>query len=389
MPSLYAIASRFAGPGIGQTAYRAVAGLWEAGLLGRLVALGHNPTEVAHDRIVDVWFPPRRALWFLSDKRFYREKNRWFDRACRREINLAWEVTHLWNSQATGAARRARALDRRLIIDRASTHIVAQTRLLAEAYGRHGINYEPTYRETIERCVEEYELADIVLTPSELSHRSFLEQGFDRRRLVRCPFGAELNRFTPRQRPPERFRAVFVGQLGVRKGILSLLEAWRRAKLDGELWLVGGEEPLIADRLRPWCDEQSVRFLGFRADVPELLRASSVFVFPSAEEGSALVTYEAMACGLPLIVTAEAGAVARDGQEARIVPAHDVDALAAALTWMFEHPAEAWRMGEAARRRVEKFPWSNYGRRIALVHRMLAGGKSGEEIQAAIGISEE
>ena len=389
MPSLYAIASRFAGPGIGQTAFRAATGLWEAGLLGRLVALGHEPTAVAEDRIVDVWFPPRRALWFLDDKRFYREKNRRFDRVCRRQLGPAWDVVHLWNSQATTTARRARALERRLIIDRASTHIVTQTRLLVDAYAREGVRYEPTYRETIERCVEEYALADLVLTPSPLSYQSFLDQGFDARRLVRCPFGADLARFTPREKPPARFRAVFVGQLGVRKGVLTLLEAWRRARLDGELWLIGGEEPVIAERLRGWWDDPSVRWLGIRADVPDLLRASSVFVFPSVEEGSALVTYEAMACGLPLIVTAEAGSVARDGVEARVVPAHDVDALAAALTRMAEHPDEAWRMGEAARRRVEAFPWSDYGRRIALVHRLLAEGKRATEIQNAIGVKIE
>ncbi len=382
MPSLYAIASRFAGPGIGHTAFRAVSGLWDAGQLGRLVALGHEPTVVAEECIADVWFPPRRALWFLDDKRYYREKNRWFDRACRRHLGEAWDVVHLWNSQATGAARRVKESGRRLIIERASMHILTQTELLIDAYARHGIAYEPTYRETIERCVEEYELADLVLTPSPLSYRSFRDRGFPARKLVRLPFGADLARYQVRARPPERFRAVFVGQLGVRKGILTLLEAWRQARIDGELWLIGGEEPVIADRLRPWRNDATVKFLGFRSDVPELLRASSAFVFPSVEEGSALVTYEAMACGLPLVVTDEAGSIARDGQEARVVPAHDVAALAAALVWLAEHPDDAWRLGQAARRRVESYPWANYSRRIALVHRLVATGRDGEEIMA-------
>jgi len=52
---------------------------------------------------------------------------------------------------------------------------------------------------------------------------------------------------------------------------------------------------------------------------------------------------------------------------------------------MAERPAEAWRMGEAARRRVERFPWSDYGRRVALVHSLVAAGKLGEEIQKVVG----
>lgn len=384
MTSLYAIASLLAGPGIGNTAHRAALGLWRAGLLRRIVALGHEATPIAAERIVDVRFVPRRALWFFEDKRYYRLKNRHFDRVCRQYIDRPHRVVHLWNSQATGAARLARRLGKRLVIDRASTHIRTQTRLLVEAYERAGLRYEPTYAETVARCVEEYELADIVLTPSPRSYESFAAEGCDMRRIVRCPFGIDLENNAPRVRPPERFRALFVGQLGVRKGILTLLAAWDRAGIDGELLLVGGEEPVIAPRLRPWRERRDVRFLGFRRDVPDLMRAASVFVFPTVEEGSALVTYEAMAAGLPLITTDEAGSVARADREALFVAPHDTDGLAAALTRAAERPEAMASLGLAARRRVEQFPWSAYGDRVALVHRMLAEDATTPEVKAAV-----
>ncbi len=384
MNSLYAIASLFAGPGIGNTAYRAAAGLWRAGALRKLVALGHKPTEIAEDRIVDVWFPPRGALRFLGDKPFYWLKNRRFDQVCRREAVGDFDVVHLWNNQASRTARERQARGARLIVERANFHIRVQSRLLTEAYERFGIRYRPTYQETIDRCAAEYELADLVLTPSPASRRSFVGETADLGKIIRCPFGADLARFAPRERPPEKFRAVFVGQLGVRKGILTLLEAWKRAALDGELWLVGGPEEVIGPRLEPWRARPNVKFLGFRSDVPEVLRASSVFVFPSLEEGSALVTYEAMACGLPLIVTEESGSVARHDREALVIPPDNVDALAAALTALAADPARAGQMGLAARGRVEQFPWTDYGDRIAAVHRWLAAGKSGPEIQQGL-----
>jgi glycosyltransferase involved in cell wall biosynthesis len=384
MSSFYAIASRLAGPGIGNTAHRGAIGLWRAGRLGRIVALGHNPTEITADRIIDVWFPPRRALWFLDDKRYYQLKNRRFDAVCRRTLPGDETVVHLWNSQATGAARLAKRLGKKLVIDRASTHIRTQTRLLVDAYAAVGIRYEPTYQETIERCVEEYELADLILTPSPRAVRSFAEEGVDLGKVVECPFGADLERFQPRERPPDRFRALFVGQLGVRKGILTLLEAWDRAQIDGDLLLVGGEEEAIGPRLARWRGRRDIQMLGFRNDVAELTRGASAFVFPSIEEGSALVTYEAMACGLPLIVTEEAGSVAREGMEASLVRPGDADGLAAALTRLAGDHAFAWEMGLAARRRVEQFPWSAYGERVAAAHRLLAAGANLAAVKRAL-----
>ncbi|HPQ70244.1 MAG TPA: glycosyltransferase family 4 protein [bacterium] len=386
MGSLYAIASRFAAHGIGNTAARAVDGLWRAGMLDALIALGHEPTNVDERRIVDVRFPPRRAFFFWPEKRYYLAKNRHFDRRCLARIDGPHEVVHLWNSQATRSARAAKRLGKKLIIERASTHIVTQTRRLVDAYARLGIDYQPTYAETIERCREEYELADLVLTPSENSYRSFADEGFDMTRVVRCPFGIDLEKTTPRERAPEKFVALFVGQVGVRKGVFTLLAAWDKAQLDGELWLVGGEEEAVRAHFTPWRNRENIRFMGFRGDVPELMRRASAFVFPSLEEGSALVTYEAMACGLPSILTGEAGAVARDGQEALTIGAHDVDALAAALTRLKEDHDLAARLGLAARRRVEQFPWSAYGDRIATVHRLLADGADGPTIQQELHI---
>jgi glycosyltransferase involved in cell wall biosynthesis len=382
--SLYAIASLLAGPGIGHTAHQAALGLWRAGRLARLVCLGHRPTEIADRVLADVRFLPRRALAPLSDKQFFWLKNRWFDRAARRFLQEDATVAHLWNSQATNTARQAKRQGKHLIIDRASTHIRTQTQILVEAYARHGLRYEPTYRETISRCVEEYDLADLVLTPSARSVRSFAEHGVDRAKVIHCPFGVDLSRYATRREPPPRFRALFVGQLGIRKGLLTLLHAWDRARGDGELWLVGGEEEVIGPQLAAWRDRADIKWLGFRTDVPELMAQASAFVFPSIEEGSALVTYEAMAAGLPLIVTDEAGSVARDGREALVVKPDDVNGLAAALTTLREQPERAWQMGKAARERVEAFPWTPYGDRVALVHGMLEAGRGGAEIQQAL-----
>ena len=62
-------------------------------------------------------------------------------------------------------------------------------------------------------------------------------------------------------------------------------------------------------------------------EMPRLFRQADIFVFPSLHEGSALCTYEALACGLPVITTANSGSVVRHGIDGFIVPIRDVEAL--------------------------------------------------------------
>jgi len=82
-------------------------------------------------------------------------------------------------------------------------------------------------------------------------------------------------------------------------------------------------------------------------------------------EGSAKVTYEAAACGLPQVVTRESGDVVRDGIDGIIVPPGNVDILAAAIEHFYRHPEVVAEMAVAARQRVvENFTWDHFRERL-------------------------
>jgi glycosyltransferase involved in cell wall biosynthesis len=145
----------------------------------------------------------------------------------------------------------------------------------------------------------------------------------------------------------------------MRKGIPLLLEAWKRAGLDGRLLLCGAVDPEITTHFGHMLEGAGVRHVPYTRDIGRLFRQADVFVFPSLEEGGPMVTYEAMAHGLvPLVTEMGAGAIAQDGINAMVLPSGHPDAWAAAITALADQPARRRRLGEAARARARQFTWA-------------------------------
>ena len=102
----------------------------------------------------------------------------------------------------------------------------------------------------------------------------------------------------------------------------------------------------------------NVRLLGRRSDIPDVLASLDVFAFPSLYEGLCLAVIEAQAAGVPVVATAVGGIkeTVVDGETGLLVPPGDPEALAAAIRWVLEHPAEAGHIADEARRRaVERY----------------------------------
>jgi glycosyltransferase involved in cell wall biosynthesis len=198
---------------------------------------------------------------------------------------------------------------------------------------------------------------------------TFRVLGFANEKLYSMPQGVDINRFQPGTSPP-LFRAVFVGALIKRKGVHTLVEAWKRLKLmDAELWLAGQPHDEIRSSLTDL--PENLKILGFRKDVENVYRAGSVHVFPSSLEGSAKTTYEAAACGLAQITTREAGDVVVDGLNGVVIPPNDVDALARAIQLLYDRPDLVRRYGAAGRERVVKnFTWDHFRERVVGAYRL-------------------
>jgi glycosyltransferase involved in cell wall biosynthesis len=159
----------------------------------------------------------------------------------------------------------------------------------------------------------------------------------------------------------DRFRVLFVGQLGERKGLSYLLDAYREFRnADTELHLVG-DFVKGADVYRAQAPLFRHTPNVPQADLPAVCAAADVFVLPSLVEGMPLAVLEAMACGLPVVATPRGAAdVVRDGVDGFIVPPGDSGAIRARLEQLYRDSALRASMGRNARQRAEQWSWQRY-----------------------------
>jgi glycosyltransferase involved in cell wall biosynthesis len=229
----------------------------------------------------------------------------------------------------------------------------------------------------LERCVAEYEEAHAITVPSQFARRSFLHHGIPAERVFVCPYGVDLSEFRPGAKSDDTFRVICVGQITVRKGIGHLLRAVeplvRKHRI--EVWLVGEIDPAVQRLLDRFRGTFEYKGVSPRKDLWRLYSQASVLVLASVEEGLALVQAQAMACGVPVIATANTGAedLFTDGVEGFIVPARSPEAIREKLEWMIDNRMLRDQMAAAALERVKSLGgWDRYGTCVETVYRELA-----------------
>jgi len=175
-------------------------------------------------------------------------------------------------------------------------------------------------------------------------------------------FGVDSEKFHPAEKQPEEFKLMYSGGNWIRKGFRYLLTAWKELKLDGMLTALSFPK-------NRWPPVRRVNYTEWVNDdqVAEYFRRQSVFCLPSLEEGQALVVLEAMASGLPVIVTEETGAPIEDGKEGLFVPSRNLPKLKEAIQYMYDNPSEVKKMGRNARKKAESLTWEKFGEQVLQV----------------------
>lgn len=263
------------------------------------------------------------------------------------------DVVQAWTGYALESLQRARREGRLAVAFRASSHILAQARTLAEEFERFGLCAAPIDPRMVERELAEYDAAHRINVVSTFAGETFVREGVARDRLVVTPMAAAESFAGAERRAPDDgapLRVLFLGLVSLRKGPQYLLDAARRLGGAIQLSIVGGVTPdgqVVLDRM---ARDGEYRGKVPRSELARVFGEHDVMVFPSLEEGLAASIPEAMSAGLPVIATPESGAgdVIDDGVSGLIVPARDVDALVAAIAALAADRERCRAMGRAA-----------------------------------------
>jgi glycosyltransferase involved in cell wall biosynthesis len=254
--------------------------------------------------------------------------------------------------------RRAKAL-RSITLDIAVTaHPATNAALDREELNLLGYREWEGYFSRLNREVRHLNELEYVIAMSDFAKESYVRAGFPSDRIFVASPDIDVQRFIPVERPAHPFTVLYVAHTQPLKGLSYLLEAWKRASLSDAKLLIVGSFGDMPESLEAWYKEQIQSLPNAEwnpgTNAPEsLYPEADVLVLPSLTEGLSRVTLEAMACGLPVIVTENARGIVEDGKTGYVVPIRDPEAIKEKIEYLYRHRDVAKQMGKEARKAVE------------------------------------
>ena len=221
-------------------------------------------------------------------------------------------------------------------------------------------------RERDARRDQEGQLADVVHCASKFTRDSLVAEGMDPHKIMivalGCPSAVPREQLSGR-RNPGAMRFVYSGPVSVRKAAHLLLASWRQLRIHSgaELHFYGAVTipKAVVDQAGP-----GVFFHGgvSQTEMAQAYDDASVLVFPTLCDGFGMVVPEALAHGVPVITTSNAGAadLVTHGRSGFLVPPGDTEALAERMQWCVDHPAQVAEMQEGALAAAGRWTWADF-----------------------------
>jgi glycosyltransferase involved in cell wall biosynthesis len=303
------------------------------------------------------------------------------------------DIIHTWPLGALETLKTAARLGIPTVLERCNAHTRFAMEVVQEECERLGVTLPPDHEhayneEKLRREEEEYELASSLLCPCDFVVKTFLDKGFTRERLVRHIYGYDEKVYYPsaERRPPQRgLTMLFVGVCAVRKGVHFALEAWLKSPAckDGTFLIAGEFLPAYQEKLAQMLSHPSVKVLGHRDDVPELMRKSDILVLPSIEEGFGLVITEAMGSGCVPLASEACTEICSHMETGLMHKVGDVEALCQHITMLHADRALLERLRAASLKVAPEITWTAAGRILLQAYRETIKAHSTVTLQVA------
>ena len=248
-----------------------------------------------------------------------------------------------WASLSLYSGIAAKRKGARYILDRACPHFDFQQDLIREESAKIGTSFTESPAWYHERVLREYEEADVILVPSEYTARSF--HGHLKDKVVKAPLIGRCHiPDTVRQQRNETFTVGIVGGEPRRKGYLYLLRAWKKLALPNAKLLIRSsadfsQHPVLDQLIKEMPNVELVRYVP---NISDFYQRCDAFVLSSVDDGFGMALFEAMANGVPCIVTRNCGAseLLTDGEDGIIIDARSDEQIAEALLRLYENEDE-------------------------------------------------
>lgn len=280
------------------------------------------------------------------------------------------EVAYIWPATSLSTFRKAKEKGCVVVAENINTHQATSKRILDAEYRRLGI--APSHGITDEDGAMEsakLEYVDYVFSPSPCVTSSLLKADVSQERIISSSYGlgeGDILRepFTGRATNQNGITAIFVGRIGIRKGAHLLLDYWVKSGVKGTLKLVGNIEANARHLIEPYLSRSDIEHVGFCNDLRPIYRDADLFLFPSLEEGSPLVTYLCLGAGLPSIVSPMGGGgVVRDGVDGIVLDPQDEEGWVAALRRIVDDADTRLAYGQNAYASSADYTWEKVGAR--------------------------
>jgi glycosyltransferase involved in cell wall biosynthesis len=289
------------------------------------------------------------------------------------------DIIHTWPLGALETLKTAAGLGIPTVLERPNANTRFAMEVVQEECDRLGIVLPPDHEHAynagkLRKEEQEYRLATRLLCPSDFVVKTFLDKGYPKEQLARHIYGFDEKVYHADSKPRDPKRGLtmlFVGVCAVRKGVHYALEAWLKSPAcqDGTFLIAGEFLPDYKEKLASMLSHPSVKVLGHRNDVPELMRQSDILVLPSIEEGFGLVITEAMGSGCVPLASEACTEICSDMKTGLMHKVGDVEALTKHITMLYEDRALLERLRAASLRACPEITWTAAGVRLLDVYR--------------------
>lgn len=238
--------------------------------------------------------------------------------------------------------------DKRRVLISGSAHLRQHRLLLEEEYRKYGMR-NPVSRRTLKRGMQEYDMAEDIIVSSEFVKETFLREGWEEEAVHVVPPVVNTQKFRPAEGQSDRFVVSCSSTVvDLQRGIQFLLEAWDQLDLpNAELIITGKRREFPRSLYRKYRKDPSIHFVGWIDDISKLYAITDVYAFTSLQDGFPMGPLEAMASGVPVIVSDQMGAreAVEDGEEGYVVEAGNVEEIVDKVSFLFENTESRRRMG--------------------------------------------